>query len=137
MLVVTKEKSFWLVPRFPSDWLDWWDETEERGEKKKEGGEKQKKKKGRVKIATKGDLQAMQSAAAAIITDEQNIKQLGLNFSIPVTEWRQAEQNKTQCDAFYIVSQSHLTTVVLITSPELASVLDRKGLEPNPEPRTN
>lgn len=41
----------------------------------------------------------MQSTAAAIIKDEQNIKQLGSNFSIPVTEWRQPEQNKTQCDA--------------------------------------
>lgn len=34
----------------------------------------------------------MQSAAVAIITGKNNIKQLGLNFSIPVTERRQAGQ---------------------------------------------
>lgn len=45
-------------------------------------------------MATKGDLQATQSAAVAINKDEKNIKQLGLNICIPVTEWRQAEQIK-------------------------------------------
>lgn len=67
------------------------------GERKKRRGGREEKMK--MKMSTKGDLLVMQSAAVAIIKDKNNIKQLGLNFSIPVTERRQAGQNKTHCDA--------------------------------------
>lgn len=43
-------------------------------------------------MKTKGDLSAMQSEAVAINTGKNNIKQLGLKFSIPVTDRRQAGQ---------------------------------------------
>lgn len=55
---------------------------ERRGKKEKKGKSKSGK---RMKMSTKGDLQ---SAAVTIITGKNNIKQLGLNFSIPVTERR-------------------------------------------------
>lgn len=54
----------------------------EKGKKEKKGKSKSGK---RMKMSTKGDLQ---SAAVTIITGKNNIKQLGLNFSIPVTERR-------------------------------------------------
>lgn len=68
-----------------NDGMEW-----RKGRREEKKMKKKEKSGERMKMSTDGDLPVLQSAAVAIITGENNIKQLGLNFSIPVTEWRQA-----------------------------------------------